>query len=658
MSTWWVALVTVAVYVAALSVIARWLVGVPVGPVRTALTGTVGFFVIVPLTALAVGASGLVDEARLARGDVHAGYLLVFAVSALWVCALGATFLAGLEYLWPTRRSVGTLARLRGCRDRGRRMLRYVEIMRIALRHGLWPLFRGASIHVEEAGPALVTALSEAGVAFVKLGQVLATRRDIVPAQLADELASLHAAVVPEEWTTVKNVLEAELGRPLHTVFAHIEAAPLAAASIGQVHAATLIDGERVVVKVQRPQARTQVEVDIDIALRLSRRLERRSESARRVGAERLTTELASSLRNELDYRNEERNLVLMRSSVSRCDGGIRVPRSYTELTTGRALIMERMPGRPLATAASALRDLSLAHRRDLCVRLIDGVLHQIFVEGVFHADLHPGNIMLADDGTLGLIDFGAVAIIDREQRELLSLFLSAFHAEDTYSAVVAIRRLTDGGPLPDERELRRDLGELFTIGAIERDTAVMSERLLRLFHRHGLAVPGSLAAAVRTMASLQEAVSTLDDTLEYADILLDRMHRVTRQGQDPRRAARMVATQALTISQIVRRIPSAVDALTEAHALSAGRTAARIRDHRIWVSRRLQSVSGCALAALLGAAAFVLMLHGGGPLVTPGIPLLPLSGAALGATALVVGVRSFIGLMRLAPDSSERHES
>ncbi|MFD5215360.1 ABC1 kinase family protein [Microbacterium sp. NPDC058345] len=640
--------VLVCGYVIALGLVVRWLLGAPIGAVRTVLAGVVGFFLVLPAAFLAAGATAI-DAERLGQVETLPGDVAVVLVSALWVLALSAAFVVASELLWPSRRSVGLLARLRGWRDRLRRTARYVQIVRIAMRHGLGPLLRGGAVRLDELGPPLVSALNEAGVAFVKLGQVLASRRDVVPAALADRLATLQTQAVPESWDDVGALLQAELGRPPSDVFAHLDPIPLAAASIGQVHVGTLADGQEVVVKVQRPRARAQVEVDIDIALRVCRRIEARSDDARRAGLHRLMDELAASLRAELDYRVEGRNLALMRSAATRGRPRITIPRVHLDASTRRVLIMERVAGTPLTSAASVIGALPALRRREVAAELIDVVLQQILIDGVFHADLHSGNILIDGRGELALIDFGSVAVLDREQRELLVCFFSALRAEDARSAVVAVRHLTLGRDAFDDHALRRDIGELFTLTALEPDTAVLSDRLLRLLHRHGLAVPGNLAAAVRTLATLQDAVASLDPGSDYADLILDRVGDTATRTLDPRRLPRLAAAQAMALGQYLRRLPGNLDILTEAHTASARSSGARESSRRGWRLRILTVLSGCAFGALLCAAAFVLLLQTGGPSLPPGVAVLPLVGAVLGSAGLIIGLRSVIALHRLS---------
>lgn len=654
MLVWLFASVLIVVYVFGLGLTVRWLVGAPVGLMRCLVTGVIGFFVIVPALFALLGRSGILDLESIGNEDSPPPeVILVGAVAALWVLALSAAFLAGLEYLSPSHRRVGIVARARRGRDRLRRTIRYLQILHVGVRHGLGPLLRGQYVTGAEIGPPLVAALTDAGVTFVKLGQVLATRRDIVPPELAQHLATLQTQVAPEPWESMEDVLTRSLGRTIGEVFTSIDTVPLASASIGQVHAATLATGEEVIVKVQRPGARAQVETDIDIALRICRRLEHRSAFARRIHATRLMDELATSLRGELDYRLEARNHSLMAGAAAKRRGGLRIPRLHGALITRHTLMIERVKGVPLSSAGSVLRTLSPGLRQRLAGALVDGVLEQILIDGVFHADLHPGNIMLAREGVLSLIDFGAVGILSREQRESLAALLAAFEAGDARSAVIAIRHLTLRGDVRDSADLIREVGELFTVAAIERDTTALSDRLLRLLSRQGLAFPGSLAAALRTMATLQEAVELLDSSADYADLILERVPRIAARQIDPAQGQKALLAQGLTLAQLARRIPEVVDTVTSAYAVHVVSRRTAEREARSWRLRTIAALGGCALAVCLAGGALALTLSGAGPALAPGVSFLGLAGATIGALALIIGTRSAVVLKRLVTPSA-----
>lgn len=649
MLVWFSASVLIVVYVLVLGLTVRWLVGAPVGLMRCMLAGLIGFFVFVPALVSVLGGSGILDLESISNTDSPPlGVILVGAVAALWVLALSAAFLAGLEYLSPSHQRVGIVARVRRGRDRLRRTIRYLHILHVGMRHGLGPLLRGQYVSADEIGPPLVAALTDAGVTFVKLGQVLATRRDIVAPELSRHLATLQTQVAPEPWDAIAAVLTRSLGRPIDEVFTRLDTVPLAAASIGQVHAGVLATGEEVIVKVQRPRARAQVETDIDIALRICRRLEQRSAFARQIQATRLMDELAKSLLIELDYRLEARNHALLAGAAKKRGGELRIPRAHPGLTTRHVLTIERVNGVPISRAGSALTAFPAARRQELAAALIDGVLEQLLVDGVFHADLHPGNIMLTQDRTLALIDFGAVGILSREQRETLVALLAAFEAGDARSAVIAIRHLTPHGDGHDPADLLRDVGELFTIAAIERDTAALSDLLVQLLSRHGLSIPGNLAAALRTMATLQEAVELLDAHTDYVDLILDRVTRIAGRQSDPAQARKAVVAQGLTLMQLARRIPDLVDTAAVAYAAQVTSRRTAEVEKRGFRLRTIAALGGCALAVCLAAGALALTLSGAGPTLAPGVSVLAIAGATIGAIALIIGTRSALSIKRL----------
>ncbi len=260
-------------------------------------------------------------------------------------------------------------------------------------------------------------ALEELGPTFVKLGQVLSTRSDLLPPAYLNELAKLQDSLSPVPPGVITDVLESELGGTVDDIFDSFDLTPLASASIGQAHAATLADGTEVVVKVRRPGAVEQVEVDLEILQNLAAQADRRWEDAAGYDLPGLAEEFARTLRAELDYLAEGRNAERFAENFAD-HPGVHIPAIHWETTTSRVLTVERLRG--LKVSDLDALDRADVDRPALAARAAEVVAQMSFDDGFFHADPHPGNLFIEADGRIGLIDFGMVGVVDTELRERL----------------------------------------------------------------------------------------------------------------------------------------------------------------------------------------------------------------------------------------------
>jgi ubiquinone biosynthesis protein len=403
----------------------RRLLGLRLPLLRTLIAGVIAFLVTSPIII------AITPQTPNILPDLW--FVILGTVSALLV---GMTFLVVAEVFVPSGSMPGPLYLARELRKRLGRTKRYVQIVPILVRRGLLPYLQGgrrAELRTSDGrahlAHSLRLALEEGGVTFVKLGQVLATRRDLLPDEFVTELSGLQDDVSPVAWPAIDQVIHAELGTGVDELFATFERTPIAAASIAQVYAATLKSGQRVVVKVCRPEAPAVVASDLDILERLALRLQRSTRWGRSVGTVDLAHGFRDALREELDLRIEARNMTAVAAATARRDNtGVRIPTLVEFMSTRRVLVMERLDGQPL----SAIKPDRLIDDRDILARnLFDCLLRQVMVDGIFHADPHPGNIFLLADGQLGLLDFGSVGRIDAEMRAALQRLLLAVNRGD-----------------------------------------------------------------------------------------------------------------------------------------------------------------------------------------------------------------------------------
>ncbi|MFI6538164.1 ABC1 kinase family protein [Nonomuraea sp. NPDC050547] len=638
---------TLAVTAWLAAVVARRALGIPVGWPRTIV---VGLFVTSAIGSAVTSFSefaGIVADGRI-MVSMPAAYLVLSLVIA-WVFVLGLTALVVLEVVVPTGTLPSPLDLLKGWRARRRRARRYTQIMKIAVRHGLGGYLRGRRrtdpYHGDtKLARSLKAALNEGGVTFVKLGQMLSTRRDLIPGQFADQLATLQTRAEPEPWPEIEAAIRAALGRPVAEVFASVDPEPMAAASVAQVHAARLLDGREVVLKVQRPRARAQVASDMEIILRLSRRLERGTPWGRSLRVFTLAKGFAASLEEELDYTVELDNL---RSVSATLDGGIAVPEVVEEHSSGTLLVMTRLRGTPVGAAAPILAALGPERRGQIAHRLLSEVLRQQVRTGVFHADLHPGNVLVDEDGGLGLLDFGSVGRLDDSTRRALGMLLLAVDRDDAIAATDALIELLDRPRGLAERDLERQIGQLmvrYRSGTGRGGSSGMFGSLLRVVHDHGFAVPPQIAAAFRALAALDGTLALISPDVDMVGAAREQGRALMREAVEPGRVRADLEERLAGYLPILQRLPRRVSHVVE--DLEQGRLSFNVRPLADDGDRRFLTglVQQIVIAVLAGSAtlgAIMLITADIGPMITPNIRLLTVVGGAFLLIGFILALRS-----------------
>jgi ubiquinone biosynthesis protein len=409
------------------------------------------------------------------------------------------------------------------------------QIATIAARHGFADMLDRAGVFrligrrepVEQAPDtrAASTArrfrrmLEDLGPTFVKLGQVLSTRADLLPAEFVAELRLLQDSVTPIPLEAVRAQIQSGLGRSPEEAFARIEQEPLAAASIAQVHRATTLEGEQVVVKVQRPGIQTQMASDLQVLRALAKLLEAVVEETGIYSPVGIVEEFDRAIREELDFVHEAENVRAFQET-HRERKGIRIPRVHDELSSGTVLTLEYFGGVKLLEA-----QLSAERRTELARVVLDTAFRQLFEDGLFHADPHPGNFLLLPDGDIGLIDFGLVGRLTRQMREQLVILIVAVALKDSDSVARLLYRIGAPDTRANIAAFRSDIDGVLgrhlprTLGEV--NARHLLSDLLDLAVKYRIRVPREYALLSRASISMEGILRQLSPDLDILGVAL-----------------------------------------------------------------------------------------------------------------------------------------
>ncbi len=361
--------------------------------------------------------------------------------------------------------------------------------------------------------------MEELGPTYIKIGQMLSNRPDLVPESLIKELEKLLDRVPPFSTEKAKEIIEQELGRPINELFLYFDEKPIGSASIGQVHRARLIGGEDVVVKVQRPNAKRQVIADLSLIKEFVKLTENYFIKAGILNLLEIVDTFARSLQNELDYFIEARNLEQFRT-LNQDDENLHIPKPYRDLSTKKVLTIEFISGCKINDIPT-LKSWGL-RPKDIARKGLNIYLKQIFEVGIFHADPHPGNILVKPNGKIALIDFGMVGKLMQSQKYAFAGIFISLAKKDAKSMATNLRRLALDHEIEDMRTFEYDLNDLIQDYAVLADDEFglreFTARLQKLAYKYKLQMPGVIFLILRSLAILEGTVRSLDPNFDVLE--------------------------------------------------------------------------------------------------------------------------------------------
>jgi predicted unusual protein kinase regulating ubiquinone biosynthesis (AarF/ABC1/UbiB family)/nucleotide-binding universal stress UspA family protein len=529
---------------------------------------------------------------------------------------------------------------------RPHRFTRGSQIAAVFAKHGFRELFgypdEEGAVGRRRQAKRLRAALEELGPTFAKIGQLLASRPDLLPPEYIEELAQLRDRVPPLTEEQVVRVMEQDLAVPWEDVFQTIDREPLAAGTIAQVHRASLATGERVVVKVQRPEAKELITEDLALLKLFAEKVGARPVVRRFIDMPSVFEHLSVSLNRELDFRQEALNAERLRGAIADFPR-LAVPRIHADYSTARLLVMQDVAG------VSALDIPAGPLRKETAAQLIESFCKQILVDGFFHADPHPGNLMWqATEERLYFLDLGMVGELGADMRELMILLLTAFWQKDADFLTEVILMLS-GTSDRTEAEIEAFRKEIQVLMSKYRGASVKSiqfgpvlQELIEVSFRHGVPLPASLTLTAKTLADMQQMASQLDPEIDPFDVAGGFLMRTLVRGIASKSDAKTLFYQSRKIKVRVMRVVEAVERLVGARPgekLEVNFRATSLEDTIRRAGRRLALGVTAGFAVLASALSAV-------------------SGRAGGWVWLTFGAAGLAFMVALAADLLMNHES
>ncbi|QQZ60749.1 AarF/ABC1/UbiB kinase family protein [Paenibacillus sonchi] len=493
------------------------------------------------------------------------------------------------------------------------RQRRYIQVLIIALRHGVGRNLsaRRTPESYERLAVSLRRTLEDCGGFFIKFGQVLSTRSDLLPAEFINELSKLQENVSRLTTAEVEAILNKELPQPKDEMFLEFEMEPLAAASIGQVHRAVLRENrKKVVVKLLRPRITAALQRDLDILVRFAAWTANQSVWARKIGFTDLARGFSEAMKEETDFRIEARNFAQVSASLADSRTKVRIPHVYKEASNAKILVMEYMDGMSVKSGTALLEARGI-DRREVQRQIFDCVLEQIFFKGIFHADPHPGNVYILNDGTPALLDFGSVGRLGTLQQDALKRLLIGFEHRNTYVVMESLLLLAESRPDVDKEGLEQAVSQLLVQTAYDPagGSEAFIQGLFRMIAEFEFSFYPNVAGAFRSLITLEGTLLQLNPSFS----LMNEARRFVQEHSPEFMPAggsadwkQTAANELLELLPVIRKLPRRLDNL--ASMLEKGEVSVKVGFFADktnasfitrWISQLLLAFTGTAFGGI-----------------------------------------------------------
>lgn len=539
------------------------------------------------------------------------------------------------------------------------RLKRYKDVAMLMVKYGRSDLVKQAGLEdsieldefeLAETAPEaneLAADLEQLGPTFIKLGQLLSTRADLLPAPYLEALSRLQDHIEPFPYEEVDKIVSGELGVRLSKAFAEFDPKPLAAASLAQVHRAYMRDGRAVVVKVQRPNIREQIVEDLDALMEMAKFLDAHTEMGRRYEFENMLLGLRRSLLREMDFKVEANNLVAFGQNLREFDRII-VPQPIDDFTTSRILTMDYIPGKKI-TELSPLRLMEI-DGPGLARELFRAYLKQILLDGLVHADPHPGNVFLTDDEQIALLDLGMVArLLPSFQDNFLRLLVAISDGRGDEAAEIAIRMGEEKSGF-DRNEFTRRVAEL----VIEHSEASMSGldsghiaiEITKISADCWFRLPHEFTMVAKALLNLDRVVFTLDPNFEPASVIRQRATEILQRNLMKSITPANLISGVVEVKEFAEKLPSRINKILDTVGNNELKLNVDAIDEKAIVEG-FQKVAnritlGLILAALIVGAAMLMRVDTSFRILGyPGFPMIFFLLAAVAGLGLVITIIS-----------------